>query len=409
MARKSPSKSRGKDHDAAGDPSETLVVAATPSFTGRVAKIAQPVSARLEKPVHRVVTFWQWIKQLKPYRVFINFSHNDGNLLAAGMSYQSLFASFAAVWVGFSIAGIWLNSRPVLLEELISIINRAIPDLIGENGLIDPSDLPTGLTFGWTGVIAIIGLLWTAIAWLYYTRQAVRAMFDLGRDTTNYVLQKIRDLGLAFCFGVVLIISALVSAISSEAVTFVLNLLGLSDQSYWTQFAARSIGFVIALALNLLVLSTMFRLLSRVAIPWRNLLFGSFLGSIALTVVSALGGLVVGAASRNPLLATFAVFIGLLIWFILVCRIMLLSASWIAVGMADANISARKLSPEQRAAEQASAEYNARVLVARAEVANAEAAMQEARWFGRLTAQRRVEHARNTLTDLLDEGVSRDR
>jgi membrane protein len=409
VARKRPSKSRGKDHDSADDPSENPVVAVTPSFTGRVAKIAEPVSQRFEKPVRRVVTIWQWIKQLKPYRVFINFTHNDGNLLAAGMSYQSLFASFAAVWVGFSVAGIWLSSRPVIEEELISIINRAIPDLISENGLIDPNDLPSGLTFGWTGVIAIIGLLWTAIAWLYYTRQAVRAMFDLGRDTTNYVLQKIRDLVLAFCFGVVLIISALVSAISSEAVTVFLTLLGLDDQSYWTQFAARTIGFVIALALNLFVLSTMFRLLSRVAIPWRNLLFGSFLGSIALTAVSAIGGIVVGAASRNPLLATFAVFIGLLIWFILICRIMLLSASWIAVGMADANISARKLSPEQRAAEQASAEHNARVLVAQAEVANAEAEMREARWFGRLTAQRRVERARNTLTDLLDEGVGGDR
>jgi membrane protein len=409
VARKRPSKSRAKDHDSAGDPPEALVIAVTPSFTDRVAKIAQPVSERFEKRAHRVVRIWQWIKQLKPYRVFINFSHNDGNLLAAGMSYQSLFASFAGIWVGFSVAGIWLNSRSVLEEELIAIINRAIPDLIGEHGLIDPNDLPSGLTFGWTGIIAIIGLLWTAIAWLYYTRQAVRAMFDLGRDKTNYVLQKIRDLGLAFCFGAVLIVSAIVSAVSGEAVTLFLGMLGLSDHSFWTLFTARATGFVIALALNLLVLATMFRLLSRVAIPVRNLLFGSFLGAIALSAVSAIGGIVVGAASRNPLLATFAVFIGLLIWFILICRIILLSASWIAVGMADAHISARKLTPEQREAERVSEERSARVVVARAEVANAEAEMRQARWFGRLVAQRRVERARNTLADLLDEGVRGDR
>jgi membrane protein len=366
-------------------------------------KIVASVSKRLEKPVGLVTRIASWVKGLRPYRVYINFSHNRGNLMAAGMSYQSLFASFAAVWVGFSIAGIWLQSVPELTKELTNLINRAIPGLIGPDGLIDPSELPSGVTFGWTGAIAVIGLLWTAIAWLYYTRQAVRAMFGLGWDTTNYVLQKIRDLGLAFAFGFVLILSALISVLSTDAITFVLGLFGVDSNSVWSSLSVRSVGFAVALLLNLFVLASMYRVLSRVAIPFRDLLVGSFLGAAALSIVSTVGSLIVGAATRNPLLASFALFIGLLIWFLLICRIMLLAASWIAIGMADRRISPRKLTPEQLAAERAAAERNARVIVARADVADAEAELEQSRWFGRLVAQRRVEKARNQLNDILAE------
>ena len=93
--------------------------------------------------------------------------------------------------------------------------------------------------------------------------------------------------------------------------------------------------------------------------------------SAALAGLSALGGLLLGGATANPLLATFTVFIGLLVWFNLVSRVMLLSGSWIAVGMFDSGLSPRIITPEQRAAEQMAAEHNARVIVARAELDDA--------------------------------------
>ena len=46
-----------------------------------------------------------------------------------------------------------------------------------------------------------------------------------------------------------------------------------------------------------------------------------------------LGGLLLGGATSNPLLASFAVFIGLLLWFNLICRVILLTSSWIATGI----------------------------------------------------------------------------
>ncbi|MFF2052835.1 YihY/virulence factor BrkB family protein [Leifsonia sp. NPDC058194] len=373
----------------------------------RLLDATEPIKERLERPVARVSLIAKWVQALRPYRVYMNYSHSDGNLRAAGMGFQSLFAIFAAVWLGFSVAGLWLTSNPDIYGALVQLINRAVPGLIAtptSEGVIDTSQLEQATSFGWAGAIAAIGLLWTAIGWLYYTRQAVRAVFGLSRDTTNYVLQKIRDLFLSLGFGLVFVFSAALSIVSTQALTFFLDLIGLPSDSTVTGVITRISSLVVSVALNIVTLGAMFRVMARVAIPWRNLFFGVLLGAAVLAGLSVLGGVLLGGATKNPLLATFAVFIGLLLWFNLVSRVILLSASWIAVGMFDRGLSPRMITPEQAAAERAAAEHEARVVVARAELADARTELSKAHWFRRLSAQRRVEKAEHQLNDLLDLG-----
>lgn len=367
----------------------------------RLEDLADPLKNHLRRPVREVNRWWTWITALKPYRVWIQFSHHDGNLRTAGMSYQSLFAIFAALWVGFSVAGIWLTGNPALFGSIVGIINDAVPGLIGTNGnagVISETSLQSlGTAFGWTSIIALIGLLWTAVAWLYYTRQAVRAMFSLPRDDRNYALQKITDLGLAIVFGVVLIVSASVSVLTTEAISFVLGLFDISTDSLWSGILYRVIGFAIAIALNYIVLVAMYRVLSRVVIPWRFLVLGPILGAVALTGLSALSGLLIGGAARNPLLATFAVFVGLLLWFNMICRMILLAAAWIAVGMFDSGIEPRRRTPEQIAYEKAVAEREARLLVARVAVEQAARKAGSVHGLPKWFANRALRDARHDL------------
>lgn len=349
----------------------------------------------------------QRVQRLRPMRVFSSFNGNRGNLLAAGMSYQSLFAIFAALWLVFSVAGIWLTSNPDLLHALIDVINRAAPGLIGQNGAVSEDALVRiSGTLGWTGIIAAVGLLFTAVGWLDSTRQAVRSMFELGDDPTNFVLQKLRDLGLAFGFGILLVIAALASLVSASAVTGVLQFFGVESQTLWAQASVQAIGFLITAVLNAVTLSMMYRVLSHLAIPLRNLVRAAILGGIALTILSTLSGLVLRGASRNPLAASFAVIFGLLFWFNLVCRVMLYCASWIAVGMEDRGISPRRLTPEQRIAELAAEEKKAKIVLAKAAVERADAAVAAARGFKRRRAARRLERARAHLLELRTDQTS---
>jgi len=332
----------------------------------------------------------------RPVRVFTHYTNSDGGILAGGMSYQSIFAIFAAIWVGFSIAGLWLYANPALTEELFALINQSIPGLIGTEGIIDPAELASAGVLSWTGAIALVGLLVTALGWLSTTATAVRTIFGLPHDTTFFALVKLRELGLGLLFGLALVVSALVSLASTWALGAIFALAGISEESFWFNVSARTVGLLLVLVIDTATLAVLFRVLSRVRIPLRRLLVGSLLGGVALGGLKVLGGALLGGAGRNPLLDTFAVIIGLLIWFNLMNTVTLLAASWIAVGMQDAGIDPRRpgaaVSAEAEA-ERARREAEAARAAVLTELREASRAHREAAWYRKWGTSRRLRAA----------------
>lgn len=326
-------------------------------------------------------------RKLRPVRVFLHYSGNRGPLLAGGLSYQSIFAVFAGIWVGFAVAGLLLQSQSALRGAFFELINSYVPGLIstgGHKGAIDPRLLLQPRTLSWTGAIALVGLLFTALGWLSSCRDAVRALFDLPGEALNFLLLKLKDLGLAVGFGTALIVSAVLSIFSTQALGFGLALLGLSEHSPIAVALGRGIGLLLMLILDTAVLAALFRLLSGLAIPARQLVVGSLLGAVGLGVLKVLGNSLLGGASKNPLLASFAVIIGLLIWFNLVCQVILLAAAWIAVGVSDRGI---ELDP--KAAEARREQERAEAEKAKAEADAAKKRPWIVRLFRRLSRHRR--------------------
>jgi membrane protein len=307
-----------------------------------------------------------WVQQLKPVRVFMNYGANGGPLLASGMSYQAVFAIFAALWVVFSIFGLALASNPELQAALIQQINTSVPGLIGPNGAIQADALLSTPALGWTGAIALVGLVLTAVGFLGSTRAAIRLIFGLPGPKTNPVLLKLKDFALAIVFAIILLISAALSIASTSALGFVFGLLGWDTSSTFGEIAARVIGLIIVYVFDTIVLAGTYRVLSGVPIPLRELLPAAALGAAVMGVLKILGSSLLGGATSNPLLASFAVIIGILIWFNLICQVILIFASWIAVSMADDGLDARDLSPAEVKSEamQTLAEAHHIVLVA---------------------------------------------
>ncbi|WP_308468072.1 YihY/virulence factor BrkB family protein [Rathayibacter soli] len=323
--------------------------------TGADTHTAAPTGIR--RLIARVTRIVHWVQATTPMRAFTRFSGKRGGLLAAGMSYQALFAVLAALWLVFAVAGLWLSSNQELLKALIELINQGVPGLIGADGVISEAALSRlAGTLGWTGLIAAIGLLWTAIGWLASTREAIRTMFDVPDDTLNVILQKLRDLGLALGFGILLTLAAAVSLLSTSLLGTALNFFDVPADSFWATFAGRAVSFVIVVALNTVTLATMYRVLSRLVIPWRALLAGAAAGSVALAVLSTLSGLVLRGASNNPLAASFAAVLGLLIWFNLVCQVILIGAAWISVALERRGLPVHRPVAKRRRRKPAAAE-----------------------------------------------------
>ncbi|GAB3605424.1 hypothetical protein GCM10027413_08330 [Conyzicola nivalis] len=294
------------------------------------------------------------VMKLKPVRVFQHYAVSGGPLMASGLANQGLFATFAGLWVGFSVIGLVIAGDPALRSSLVDTIANAVPGLIESStsdGAIDPDDLLAAGILNWTGAIALVGLLFTAIGFLGSAREAVRRIFAIAPDSTFFLLLKLKDLGLAVGFGAALIVSTVISTVSTSALGWLLDLTGIGSDSMVGTVAGRILGLLVALLIDVAVLAALYRVLAGIPIPFRRLLGGAIIGGVALGALKLLGGLLLGGASNNPLIASFAIIAGLLIFLNLVCQVILISAAWISVGMDDAGIAADPVAAEKERAE----------------------------------------------------------
>ena len=320
--------------------------------------------AKAQSPlVSRVRARVAWAQSLKPVRVFTHYSRQRGPILASGLAFQGLFAVFAGLWVAFSIAGLVISGNEVAQNAIVTALNNAIPGLIDtdgsgpEGGAVDVKTLLSAGVFGWTGAIALVGLLLSALGWLGSARDAVRSMFELPSPAANFALLKARDVLLGVGLGVVLIVSAVLSVAGTSATGYLLGLAGVDPDSVLATVVGRVVTLAIMFPLDAAVLAALYRILSAIRIPRRRLWAGALLGAVGLGVLKTLGSALLGGATNNPLIASFAVLAGLLIFFNFVCQIILIAASWIATGLEDAGIVVDPRIAEQRLA-------NARELVA---------------------------------------------
>ena len=305
--------------------------------------------------IERFESIVGWVNRLKPVRVFTHYAVRRGGLLSAGLSYQAIFAVFAAIWVAFAISGAVVRSNPALLQALFEVLETNVPGLIdaGEGGALEANVLLSASILNWTGAIAAVGLLFTALGWLASGRDAVRTLFGLPGQATNPVLLKLKDLGLAVAFGATVLLSATLSVLSTIALSSALDLLGLGEDSAAARLTARIIGLLLVLIIDILVLAAFYRIVSGIEIPARLLAQGTVIAAVALGALKALGSTLLGGATTNPLLASFAVIIGLLIWFNLICQVILLGSAWIAVSADDAGVELtglRRAKPGKRTA-----------------------------------------------------------
>ncbi len=280
-----------------------------------------------------------WVQKLFVVRVLTYYSREQGAVLASGLAFQAIFSVFAAVWVGFSIVGLIVTGNHALQLSLIDTVSRSVPGLIKSSssgsGAIDPKTLLRAGVFTGTGTVALVGVLVTALSWLSSARGAIRLIFGVPQLTTNFVILKLRDLGVAAGFGVAVVISAALSVAGTAATGFGLDLIGVSSHSVVGNIVGKAVTIALSFVLDAAILGSLFRILSGVKLRFSALRGGVLVGAAALSVLTVLGGSLLGVSKNNPLLASFAVILGLLIFFNLVCQVILISAAWVRVAALD--------------------------------------------------------------------------
>lgn len=273
------------------------------------------------------------VLRLRLVRAFFLFSDHRGGLLAAAITYRMLFAVFASVLLGFSIASFWLSTRSDLWDALVETVDQVVPGLIGTgddaNVLINIDQVleqRIGFTFaGGIGAIALIAALLGAVG---NVRMSLRTIAGTRQDTSNALIMKGVDLLFALSIGVLIAASALASFLGSSFVDLVLSWIHF-DAGGGAEFVARAGSVFVTFVLDAVIIAWLFWLQSGVRAGVRAMIPGSLIGGAGLVVLQQASGLFVGGANNNPLFGVFTSLIALLLWFNFSAQVVLIACAYI--------------------------------------------------------------------------------
>ncbi|WP_052460696.1 YihY/virulence factor BrkB family protein [Microbacterium gorillae] len=282
-----------------------------------------------------------------PLRVWQRFQRRNGLLLASGTSDQAVFAVFAALYVAFAVIGIWLGASRTAIDGLIDMVNGFAPGLIQVSdhspGIVPAqsirditTDSTTALSI--TGVLAMLAFIWTTVGWITFLRSSVRDIFGLQPVDANFALVKFWDFVAAVGFAILLGVGGLLTTVGTSALGLVFTWVDLPDTSVWFDIATRGLSFLVAFVVDVILLVSLYRFLAGTDLSLRRVLPGSLVGALGLIVLQISAGWLIGRAPGNPLVTTFAVLLGLLLWFRLAMIVILVAAAWIAESAATADI-----------------------------------------------------------------------
>lgn len=287
----------------------------------------RPISLRGMANLIARITAWALTR--KPVRAFLLYGENRGPMLADSVTYRALFSVFAGVLLGFSVAGLFLAGNPAALASLIAAVDAAIPGLIGDEGIIDPSSIeaPTGLTI--TTVLSIIALVGAAIGAIGSLRAAFHLLAGKLVDDVFWIWVLVRNFLLALGIGAAFVASAAITFFAGAGIGALSRFLGLSETDPLAQAGTWAVSLLVVFVLDAAAIAVLFRALSGLKPSLRALLPGALYGAVGLTVLQQLSGLFVAGAGANPLLASFASLIALLLWFNLSAQVILIAGAYI--------------------------------------------------------------------------------
>lgn len=267
---------------------------------------------------------WQRFQQTRIWRAWERYGQARGNLLAGGVTYFSFFSIFPAIALAFTIFGIVLRGNEQLFEEIVSYVDNLLPGFVDDGdgeGLLSLT-VPSDAALSLTGLIAVAGLIWAGLGWLGALRDGIRAIAGAPADAGNTLVLKARDLGSLVFLGLAVALSGVVTGFAGTAAGTVGGWVGLGGGG-----VVKVASVLVGVVLDTLILWVMLGLLSGLKVPWRLWRQGALLGGVGLTLLKLAGTSALGAMN-NPLFASIALVVGLLVWLNFIARIVLIAAAW---------------------------------------------------------------------------------
>jgi inner membrane protein YhjD len=266
---------------------------------------------------------WPWFDHLS--RGYERYQKHRGDRMAAALTYFAFLSFFPLLALAYALLGYVVGVSEQARRYLVDAVNSVLPGIADRLAVEQIAQAKAT-----AGVIGLVGLLITGVAWVGALREALREIW--GNDPTgggNVLMRKLGDVGVLVFLGTVLIVSVAVSTVTTSSTHWVLHVLGL-DQMPGMGTVLRLLAVAVAICFNALIFLVLFSRLSGTRAPWRRILRGALFGAVGLEILKLLATFLIGHTTRNPVYASFAVVAGLLVWMNVVSRFTLFTAAWTA-------------------------------------------------------------------------------
>ena len=243
-------------------------------------------------------------------RAALRFWEFQGSRLAAAIAYYGFFAIFALLLIGYSIFGILLTNNPELLDIVGDFLRQNLP-FIDVRAILDSGQN--------VGLIGLIGLTFTGVAWIEAIRSSQRLIWRVDQQPGYVGLRQLLD--LLVLLGVLVLL-----ALSQLAVY------GLARLITWLAhgFFPSVVGLLLRVAVNLLLAAALLVVVPRLRMTLRRAAPSVLLVGVGITLLNTVGKSFVGLVQRNPAYGLVGSAVGVLVYLYVFNQLLLFGAAWAA-------------------------------------------------------------------------------
>lgn len=256
-----------------------------------------------------------WLRHRSRYfdhlsQAVVRYIDVQGGRLAAAIAYYGFFAVFALLLIGYSIFGILLTNNQDLFDIVRDFLRVNLPFL--DIGAI----LASGRT---VGIVGILGLTFTGIAWVEAIRSSQRLIWRLNEQPGYIGVRQALD--LLVLLGILLLLAM------SQLAVYGLNLL----LDWIAHGIVRSTaGLLLTVAVNMLLAAALLAAVPRLRMTVRRMAPPVLQVGIGITLLNTVGKSFVGLVTRNPAYGLVGSAVGVLVYLYVFNQLLLFGAAWAA-------------------------------------------------------------------------------
>jgi membrane protein len=243
-------------------------------------------------------------------RAILRFWDVQGGRLAAAIAYYGFFAVFALLLIGYSIFGILLKNNTALFDAVSDFLRLNLPFL--DVGAI----LASGKT---VGIVGIVGLTFTGIAWVEAIRSSQRLIWRLNEQPGYIGVRQALD--LLVMLGILLLL-----ALSQIAVYGVEKILDWLAEG----LVRSTISMLLTVAVNVLLATALLTAVPRLRMTVRRMVPPVLQVGVGITLLNTVGKSFVGVVERNPAYGLVGSAVGVLVYLYVFSQLLLFGAAWAA-------------------------------------------------------------------------------